>query len=145
MGKKNQKRIERGGVIPYYVDNGEVKMMFMKPSDPKHGGDDFQIAKGKIEPGEDSRTGAYREASEELGLFKGNVEKDWYLGTFLGRIHIYLAKIKDPKMFGDPMTKEEVAQTGWMTIEQFEKWGRKIHVPVVKAAFRKIMREENTG
>ena len=51
--------IYRAGVIPYYIDDGEIKMLFMKPSKKKFGGAEFQIAKGKREKGEwpKSKTG----------------------------------------------------------------------------------------
>ena len=65
--------IYRAGVIPYYIDDGEIKMLFMKPSKKKFGGAEFQIAKGKREKGESDEKAAFREAREELGLFSGNV------------------------------------------------------------------------
>ena len=42
---------DRGGVVPYYIKDGTILMMFMKPSDKNFGGERFQIAKGKIEKG----------------------------------------------------------------------------------------------
>jgi len=38
--------VYRAGVIPYFIENDEIKMLFMKPSKEKFGGNKFQIAKG---------------------------------------------------------------------------------------------------
>jgi len=132
--------IYRAGVIPYYMDNGEIKMLFMKPSKKKFGGSEFQIAKGKQEKGESDEETAFREAGEELGLFSGNVTKRTDLGTFLGRTRVFLAKIEDPDKFGDPC--DETGEVNWMTPNEFKDKGRSIHRPVVKAAVRKIKKLE---
>jgi len=136
-----KKQVERGGVIPYYIENGEIYMMFMKPSNPKFGGDVFQVAKGKIDKGEDIKTGAFREAQEELGLFVGNINRETKLGTFLGRIHVYLARIKDKGMFGDP--DNETGAVKWMTLDEFLSVGRGLHKPIIRAAHRWISKNEN--
>lgn len=128
--------IYRAGVIPYYIDDDEIKMLFMKPSKKKFGGAEFQIAKGKREKGENDEETAFREAGEELGLFSGNVTKRTDLGTFLGRTRVFLAKIEDSDKFGDPC--DETGEVKWMTPDEFKKEGRRIHRPVVKAAVRKI-------
>ena len=137
--EKNQ---ERGGVIPYYIDEDGIKMMFMKPSDKKYGGENFQIAKGKIEKGETPLEGAFREAKEELGLFGPNVEHTNPLGRY-GKIHIFLAKIKDPTMFGD--TTHETGAVIWWSPEEFQSQGRNWQKPIVKAAVRKIEKLENVN
>lgn len=131
---------ERGGVIPYYVEDDNILMMFMKPSDANFGGKNFQIAKGKIEDGETPIEGAFREAKEELGLFGPNVKHSNPLGRF-GKIHVFVAKIKDPDMFGD--TTDETGAVTWWTPEQFDKDGRSWQKPIVRAAVRKIKKLEN--
>lgn len=131
----------RGGAIPYIIEDGEIKMMFMKPSDPKFGGEAFQVAKGKIDKGEDIRTGSFREASEELGLFMGNIDREHKLGKFLGKIHVYLCRVKDKELFGDP--DYETGAVTWMTLDEFMADGRDIHRPIVQAAHRWITRNEN--
>ena len=134
MSKNN---IDRGGVIPYYIaDNGDIMMMFMKPSDSRYGGKEFQIAKGKIEEGESIEDGAFREAAEELGLFIPNTRNHKLLGTFLGRTTVYLAEVIDKDKFGDPT--DETSDVAWMTPEQFQSEGRDLHKPIVKAALRAI-------
>ena len=135
-----EKQKERGGVIPYYIEDGEILMMFMRPSDKKFGGDRFQIAKGKVEDNETPLEGAFREAKEELGLFGPNVETTDPLGRF-GTIHIFLAKIKDPNMFGD--TTHETGAVTWWNPQEFQSQGRNWQKPIVKAAVRKIRKLEN--
>lgn len=135
-----KKKINRGGLIPYYLKDGEIYMMFMKPSNAKFGGDAFQIAKGKQEPGEDIQQTAIREAREELGLFPGNIAHFDSLGVWLGRTTVFIAEMKDPTMFGDPTTPEEVKDIKWMTLAEFMSQGRDLHKPIVRAAQRKIMK-----
>ncbi len=139
---QEKKLIYRAGLIPYIVENGTVLMMFMRPSDPDFGGDKFQIAKGKVESGETHLVAALREAAEEIGLFRGNVILTEEVGTFMGRTTVYVAKVKDKNMFGEPSF--ETASVQWMTIEQFLAHGRDLHKPVVQAAYRKVLKiEEN--
>jgi ADP-ribose pyrophosphatase YjhB (NUDIX family) len=135
------KKIDRAGVIPYIVEEGQIKLMFMKPSLPMFGGPEFQIAKGHVEKGEDNLTAALREGKEELGLFEGNVEAVHELGTFMGRTTLFVAKIKDKDLFGDPCL--ETKSVSWMTPTMFEEFGRDLHKPVVKAAVRLIASIEN--
>ncbi len=133
-------KIYRAGVIPYQVIEGKIQMMFMKPSDPKFGGKEFQIAKGRYEDGETAYGAALREAGEELGLWCGNIVETHDLGTFMGRTTIYLTKIRDRGMFGDPCF--ETGEVAWLTPEEFEAIGRDLHKPVIKAAVRLIKEKE---
>jgi 8-oxo-dGTP pyrophosphatase MutT (NUDIX family) len=139
MGNENQ---ARAGVIPYYLENDNtIKMMFMKPSDARYGGSDWQVAKGKIDSGENPFQAALREGGEELGLFEGNVDgKVHSLGVFLSVIHMFTFRIKDKKMFGDHDSETEAV--AWMTPEEFQQTGRDIHKLIVKAAVRKIKKVE---
>ena len=130
------KKVNRAGLIPYVKEEGEILMLFMKPSNKKFGGASFQIAKGKQEENEELKETALREAKEELGLFKGNVGRIDELGVWLGRTTVFVCEVKKKDMFGDP--HYETGGTKWMTLEEFEKEGRSIHIPVVKAAHRKI-------
>lgn len=126
-------KIFRAGVIPYYFNKlGELRMLFMKPSDPKFGGDQFQISKGKQEENEQPFDAAIREGSEELGLRSLNVEQVYPLGTYLGRTEVFLARITDPNDFAEP--HYETGETKWMSAEEFKQEGRDIHRPIVKAA-----------
>lgn len=136
-----RKKIYRSGVIPYHVEDGNIAMLFMKPSDPKYGGSNFQIGKGKLEEGEDPQEAGLREAKEELGLFAGNIEEVTKVGQFMGRTHVYIAKIKDKDMFGEPHF--ETKETKWLTPDEFQKEGRDLHKPVIKSAVRLINKKEN--
>ena len=132
-----KKKVYRAGIIPYYIDDdGDIQMLFMLPSDSKFGGNCYQVAKGKREEGEDDEETAFREAKEELGLFKGNCKNTHKLGNFLGRTMIYVVEIKDPDMFGDPHF--ETKSTKWMSPEDFQSNGRDLHKPIVRAAVRYI-------
>lgn len=135
-----KKIVFRAGVIPYYLPDGKILMMFMRPSNPRFGGDVWQIAKGKYEAGENAEEAGLREAGEELGLFRGNILAKYNLGRFLGRTTFILAKIKDPNMFGEPHF--ETGAVKWMTPEEFQKEGRDLHIPIVKAAVRFIENRE---
>lgn len=139
----NQK-IYRAGLIPYIIDGDRIEMMFMIPSNPKYGGGRSegvkpQIAKGKMDPGETSKETAIREAKEELGLFEPNIVGEVpYLGKFLGRTDVYLAKMKDKDMFGDFHFETKAIQ--WLTSHEFELEGRDIHKPIVRSAMRYIQK-----
>lgn len=106
-------------------------MMFMVPSDTMYGGPDYQLAKGKVDP-DDATTedAAIREACEELGLFKSNIEYVTEVGTYLGRTDVFIAKIHNKQAFGVP--DFETGATAWMTPEEFEATGRPLHRPLVR-------------
>lgn len=135
-----KKLVFRAGTIPYYIENGVVQMMFMRPSNPEFGGDEFQLAKGRVEENESTRDAALREAKEELGLFLGNVSAVEEVGLFMGRTTVYVAKVIDKEMFGEPSF--ETDGVAWMTLEEFERSGRPLHRPVVRSAYHKIMMME---
>lgn len=134
--------ISRAGVIPYYVKDGEVQMYFMQPSCEKYGGPDFQVCKGRIDPGENAKEAALREGFEELGLLEENILKLWYLGEFLKKNFFYVCKIKDPDNFGQPHF--ETGATCWMTLDQYIETGRPLHKGVVQSAHRLIMKKESS-
>lgn len=136
----NDKKIYRAGTIPYIVEDGTIKMMFMRPSDPEYGGDKFQIAKGKVEDGESTMDAALREAKEELGLFVGNVIATEEVGVFMGRTTVYVAKVKDRNLFGDPSF--ETSDTAWLSLTEFANIGRELHYHVVQAAHQLIENSE---
>ena len=67
MAKKQKENLVKAGVIPYFVrPDGKVIMQFMVSSDAKYGGAAPQISKGNIDPGENVKDAAIREAHEEL-------------------------------------------------------------------------------
>lgn len=129
MGKK----VKRAGVVPFYKNkNGEVMMMFMMPSDAKYGGKVFQIAKGKVDEGENPLQAAVREANEELGLREGNIKWLRKCGLFLNTHHIYIVEVNsmDDSSFDKPHF--ETGETIWMTEEEFMDAGRELHKPIIK-------------
>lgn len=126
-------KIYRAGIIPFYVEDTNIYMLFMKPSDEKYGGKYFQIAKGKREDGETNIQAALREGFEELGLLKENIETIIEVGNFLGRTNIFLAKIKDKNNFTE--FHFETEKTEWLTFEDFKEKGRSLHVPIIQKIF----------
>jgi len=133
MSSKGDKR-KRAGVIPFFVDGDTIKMMFMQCVTSPDAG--WQIAKGGIEKNETIREGALREASEELGLFEPNCTTVKSIGSF-GGITLYIAKVADQDMFGDPDPAETIA-TAWLTLEEFSETGRLSQKHIVKQAFEEI-------
>jgi 8-oxo-dGTP pyrophosphatase MutT (NUDIX family) len=134
----SKKSVYRAGLIPFIKEGENIYMMFMKPSAPKYGGDTFQIAKGKKESGETLKETAIREANEELGLLRDNIKQVEEVGIFMGRTSVFVGHIRDKNLFGDPGC--ETAKVQWMTLEEFMQMGRDLHKPVVKSAYRKILK-----
>lgn len=140
--EEKRQLVYRAGTIPYIIEDGKISMLFMKPSDVEFGGDKYQIAKGKVEPEDETHlSAAIRECREELGLFVGNIVKTEEVGVFMGRTTIFVTKVKNKDMFGEPSFETESVK--WMTSDQFQTDGRDLHKPVVLAAVRKIMKIEN--
>ena len=129
--------IYRAAIIPYvYDDNGDLQMMFMKPSDPMYGGDQFQIAKGHVDPGEEPDAAAIREGGEELGLNPANIRSIFHLGRYLKYTDVYCCEVIDQQDFGQ--FESETGEVTWMTVEQFAEVGREIHRQLVDDAFNEI-------
>jgi len=138
---KGKKILYRAGMIPYLIEDGEVLMMFMKPSETLYGGDQFQLCKGVVEDGEDNRTAALREGAEELGLRQENTLSVTELGNFLGRTTVYVAKVKNKEEFDTP--HYETDEVIWLTCDQFMKVGRDLHKDIVQLAEQVIRKEED--
>lgn len=135
-------KVYRAGLICYKITSDtpskqDIQMLFMRPSDPDYGGDNYQIPKGKIESGETPKQAAIREAKEEVGLFIGSIiNGPEEVGTFLGRTTIFVCKVKRDALFGEPHFETESVE--WMTEQQFLESGRTLHKPLVSACVRKI-------
>lgn len=127
-------KLYRAGLLPYIVEDGHIKFLFMKPADPRFGGDRFQIAKGKVEDGESKEEAALREASEELGLVLDNIDAPVYLGDYLGRTSFYVAAVRNKTNFNQPHF--ETGETAWLSVSEFQNVGRALHVPIVQIAAR---------
>ena len=105
-----------------------------------HGGLNYSFERDDGDKDLNGYIGMEKSINEELGLFKGNIVQLTELGEFMGRTTVFIAKIKDKDMFGEPHFETE--ETKWLTAEEFQKIGRDLHKPVVKAAVRKIEKLE---
>ena len=139
----NRKKIYRAGVIPFVeLENFSHKMLFMKPSCSKYGGDKYQIAKGKKEKNDKTlKHTAIREAYEELGFNISNVKQMWKLGVYLGRTTIYVAKMNNMWDFSE--FGHETKSIKWLTCEEYYTVGRELHVPIIHDAVDYIINEDS--
>lgn len=129
VSENNQ--VFRAGIIPYTINpiNGEIRYMFMKPSDPKFGGPDWQMAKGRVEGDDDNMDTAIREGAEELGLKESNIISVNELGSYLGRTTVFICEVKNESDF-NPF-HYETGDIIWMNVEEFSKKGRDLHIQIV--------------
>lgn len=133
--------VKRAAVIPYFIDeDGTVRMMFMSPSDSKYGGTDPQLAKGKVDPEDETiMDTAFREAYEELGLRKDNIytESIKFYGTILGNTDLFYCRVINQTNFDEPHYETE--KTFWLTNEEFGQFGRNLHIDIVNEVSMQIM------
>lgn len=135
----------RAGLIPYIIEDDIVKMLFFIPSDPAYGGYKFQIAKGRVDSGEEVETAAIREASEELGLKKENIKSVFLVSkevlsgmdNYNYDFYLYVAEVNNKEDF-NPFC-DETGEIGWLTMEEYEKKGRKTQLEIVKKCYNKII------
>lgn len=137
----NTQQIKKAGFIPYFRDNtGTLRMLFVKSSDPKFGGDKFMIAKGHVDSGENEIQAGLREAHEECGLKQTNLIQNTIRIGWKGEITgytensemtIFIGEVLDPTDFDKPGF--EVSSTKWMTLKEFYSVGRKSQVNIVKS------------
>lgn len=126
-------KIERAGLIPFYREKtGDTFAMFMMPSEEKYGGMVFQIAKGRIEDGENPFETAIRESEEELGLRRDNIKWVKKCGLFLDTHHIYIAEVNSMDLVDYDEPCFETSRVTWMRPTDFLLTGRKLHKPIVK-------------
>lgn len=119
-------------MIPYFVDeDSTILYMFMKPSDPAFGGDDWQIAKGRFDEDEtDSHIVAIREGREELGLIEDNVEHYTFIGEFR-KMYVWSCKVTSREHFSE--YDYETGEVCWLSNDEFQAFGRDIHKDIVEA------------
>lgn len=132
---------KRGAIIPYCIMNEKVFIALMKPSDPKYGGTDFQIAKGTQEEGEDIKQTAIREGEQELGLV---IPKDIQLlwdNKNMGMTYFYV-KVQHQTLH--PLPNEdgimETAEAKWFNIEEVQSIIRSWQKPVIGMLRRRLGR-----
>lgn len=134
----------KAGLIPYFIEDGVVQMLFMKSSNAAFGDSAPMIAKGHVDPGESFEAAGVREAEEELGIRKSNL-KEVYLGwsgELSGELDhyefkVYTAEVHNKKDFDTPCYETESVH--WLTIKEFEKVGRKSHLKIVQSVHSKII------
>ena len=137
---------KRAGIIPYIIESGEVKMLFFIPSDPAYGGDKFQIAKGRVDQGEEVEKTAIREAEEELGLKKENIKSVTLVGkevisgmdNYKYDFYLYVTEVYNREDFDD--FGYETGEIGWLTMDEYEKQGRKSQLGIVRKCYDKIIK-----
>jgi len=127
--------IIKAGIIPCIKKDKQLFMLFMKPSDPKFGGPDYQIAKGHIDKDESPLQAAIREGYEELGLKPTNIDHVWPVGI-VKNTKVYACEVYSMKDFDQP--DYETGSTRWMTPNEFLETGRHMHRGIVRAAARKL-------
>lgn len=131
----------RAGIVPFLADG---RCLFFVSSDPKYGGSDPAIAKGRVDSGEDAKAAAVREGREELGLRRDNMATQPWLG-WSGEIsgqeesykfEVYAVLMKDEDAFDTP--GKETAHTVWLTRSEFTTKGRKSHGQIMDRILDKI-------
>jgi 8-oxo-dGTP pyrophosphatase MutT (NUDIX family)/predicted nucleic acid-binding Zn ribbon protein len=138
--------LQKAGFLPYHRDaSGQVRFLFVLSSDPACGGDRFMVAKGNVDKGETTMQAGLREGKEECGvrqnnLIPGTVKLGWrdYITDMLETtaLSIFMGEVKDPNAFDTP--DYEIAETKWMTPEEFYQTGRKSHIPIVRGCVSKL-------
>ena len=136
----------KAGFLPYHTDDsGVTRFLFCLTSNPKFGGTRFAISKGTIERGENELEAALREAEEELGLRQSNIVpktlKLAWRGNIKGKkktqfLPIFTAQILDPAEFGP--SDSEIAETKWMTLDEFLKSGKRSHTKIVEKIAKRL-------
>lgn len=132
----NPGNLNRAGLIPFYITEGQIRMLFMIPTENEWIASVPQVSKGRIEPGEITIKSAIREAEEELGLKKSNLLRIEPIGQF-STIMFYVGQVNDPNDFID-FDRTETMETKWLTLDEYISEGRDLHIPVVQAAVEKI-------
>lgn len=138
----------KAGIIPYIVEDGVVKMIFMKSSDARYGGPDPMISKGHVDEGENFAEAAVREGEEELGLKKSNmVSGPWlaWKGELSGMdarypFHVFAVEVKDKNDFDEPHYETE--STHWLTAKEYAEKGRKAQNNIVQAVAQQIEQKQ---
>ena len=98
----------------------------MLPSNEEFGGSTYQLAKGHREEGETDKECAVREAIEELGLIKENLDEVFHIND-LKKISWWAAEYKDFTLTDHSNESKDVK---WVTLsqafEEIREWQRSI-------------------
>lgn len=126
----------KAAFIPYH----DGRILVCRSSNPMFGGPHFALCKGNIDKGETVEQAAIREAEEEVGLRLTNLAGPIrHLGTFMTfkyLLSVYTAEIADPEAFNPPCW--EIAETKWMTWNEFTAVGREQHRLIVDSFFQSL-------
>lgn len=139
--------IQRGGLVPYYVnDKGVIRMLFMVPVKDGFGGTKPQIAKGRRDDGESITQSSVREGMEELGIHRQNLDEPVFSCKVRTRgenalydLFVFVAKILHPNDLHIPC--KETKEVVWLTLDEFLDHGRDCHKSIVTKAHNTIMFE----
>lgn len=126
----------KAAFIPYHGN----KVLVCRSSNPLFGGPYFALCKGNVDEGESVMDAAIREAEEEVGLrvsnLAGPVKHLGNFQTFGYLLSVYFAEVSDPEAFNPPCW--EIAETKWMTWDEFTAVGREQHRPIINAFFQQL-------
>jgi 8-oxo-dGTP pyrophosphatase MutT (NUDIX family) len=141
LNEINFDKKERGGLLPYYIENDEIYFCLMIPSDPMFGGSKPQISKGGLDKGETTLQAAIREAKEELGY----IHKSSYN---LEQIHVennitwYCVKVDSTKL--NPHDKE-TKKVVWLKSKKAYEVIRTWQKPMLAKAYARAKKHLNEG
>jgi len=136
---------DRAGFLPYVMVDGEPLFYFMIPSKENFGGLMPQVAKGRVDKGENVFDAALREAREELGLKRSNLKPETIKLAWRGKLRgktetyemtVYTGELKDKRDFKQP--HHETGERRWLTASQFSKEGAEQQIKIVNAAKKLI-------
>lgn len=129
MNKKNDcPRLKRAYMIPVFLHEGITYVMVMRPSNKQFGGIEYQIAKGRIDPGETSIETAVRECNEELGIkIINDVQSLGYY--FNNTSEVFYSVVDDCDYEAKPC--HETIHTAWLSIHEFMMIGRGIQKHII--------------
>lgn len=142
--EKEEYRVIRAGIVPFFYQYNTLVMYFMVPSNAKFGGPDPQIAKGVLDDiTEEEERAALREGHEELGLKQSNIEEIFHAHTQKketkkgwNKFSIFAAKIIDPCDFDVPGFETE--ECIWINEHEVSDFVRKDQKILVYNTIRKI-------
>jgi len=131
----------RAGLIPCVLKNNHWYIALMKPSNPKYGGTDWQLAKGVVEENDDFKTTAVKECQQELGITINinNIKLLWYNKQTLTQWFFVELKSLLPMKPGP--NEDGIIETGetiWMEINQAEEEIRDWQKPIIKMLKRRL-------
>lgn len=134
----------RAGLLPFYVDEDDtIHILLMRPSDPRYGGTEWQIAKGIAET-DDIEAEGIREGVEELGITQQDMMGEtFYAASSLKKfrdgsrhsLFVYTVRTKAKSVSGH--YHYETGDTIWLPEYEIHKV-RDWQQPLVEIALRRI-------